>query len=281
MDQVEGMDAPTSITELHEHLLNHEAKLLMAGDTIHSHAPVTVNVAQHRNHNNNYINKNKQRNTNQWVQQSYQHQWSPAQQTNLMETKGLRPYLGRCQICGVQGHSAKRCSQLQSFQATTPQQQNIFTPWNPRAKFTTAAPYTATNWIMDSGATHHITFDLANLSMHQPYQSGNDVMIADGSMIPIQQTGFSTLSTPIRSLDLQNVLYVTNINKDLISVYRLCNSNKVSVNFFPTSFQVKDLKMEVHLVRGKARDELYEWPLKAPQNNEAAAYPSSKTTLSS
>lgn len=69
IDQVEGRDAPPSITELHERLLNHEAKILMAGDTIHSPAPVTVNVAQNCNHNNNYRNQNKQRNNNQWAPQ--------------------------------------------------------------------------------------------------------------------------------------------------------------------------------------------------------------------
>lgn len=134
---------------------------------------------------------------------------------------------------------------------------------------------------MDSGTTHHITSDISNLALHQPYQGHNDVMIADGSTVPIQQTGFSTLSTPIRPIALHNVLNVPHINKNLISVYRLCNSNGVSVEFSPSSFQVKDLKTGVRLLCGRARDELYEWPLKSPNVNVASTYPSSKATLSS
>lgn len=49
VDQVEGRDLPPSITELHERLLNHEAKLLTATDDVLAQAPITANVAQHRN----------------------------------------------------------------------------------------------------------------------------------------------------------------------------------------------------------------------------------------
>lgn len=64
-----------------------------------------------------------------------------------------------------------------------------FMPWNPRANFTAASPYDAGNWLLDSGATHHITSDLNNLALHQPYNGRNDVIVADGSPVPIQQTG--------------------------------------------------------------------------------------------
>lgn len=118
IDQVEGRDVPPSITELHERLLNHEAKLLSSNNTIVPHTPVTANVAHQRNNNNTYRNNNKQKQNNQWPQQGHQ-QWQQHQQSNRQEYKGQRPYLGRCQICGVHGHSAKRCSQLQSFQASS------------------------------------------------------------------------------------------------------------------------------------------------------------------
>ena len=234
-------------------------------------------MAQQRHNNNSYRNQTKPRNNNQWASQSYQS--SP--QGSRSDSKGPRPYFGRCQICGVQGHSAKRCPQLNSFQTSSPNQNTPFTPWTPRANYTAAATYNPTNWIMDSGAIHHITSDLSNLSLHQPYHGGSEVMIADGSTVPIQQTGFSTLPTPTRPIALHNVLYVPHINKHLISVYRLCNSNGVSVEFFPSSFQVKDLKTGVRLLCGKAKAKLYEWPLSTPQVNAASAYPTSKTTLSS
>lgn len=42
---------------------------------------------------------------------------------------------------------------------------------------------------------------------------------------------------PSLSLTLNNILYVPNLHKNLISVYRLCNSNKVSVEFFLSPFR--------------------------------------------
>lgn len=177
VDQIEGRDAPPSITELHERLLNHEAKLQLNSDAAFSPAPVAVNMTQTRGNNNNYKHPNKPRSNTQWSSQSPQ-QYPRADYNN----KGPRPYLGKCQIWGTQGHNAKRCSQLTSFQQAN-LQQTLFQAWNPRANYIAAAPYNAANWLLDSGATHHITSDLANLSLHQPYQGSNEVMVADGSQL--------------------------------------------------------------------------------------------------
>ncbi|PON75187.1 hypothetical protein PanWU01x14_045390 [Parasponia andersonii] len=36
-------------------------------------------------------------------------------------------------------------------------------------------------WLLDSGASYHVTSNLSNLSLHTPYIGSNDVMIVDGS----------------------------------------------------------------------------------------------------
>lgn len=136
-------------------------------------------------------------------------------------------------------------------------------------------------WLMDSGATHHIISNLNNLAYHQSYNGGTDVMIAGGSTVLIQQTGSSLLSTQPRSLNLHKVLYVLNINKNLISVYQICNSNGVSVKFFLTNFQLKDLRMGVPLICSRTRADLYEWPHLMPQANATSTSLSSKATLCS
>lgn len=83
IDQVESRDAPPSITELHERLLNYEAKLLLTADSVTTPAPVTVNLAQNRgnNNNNNYKNQYKP-NNGQRTNQSYQQPWHNTQQQN-------------------------------------------------------------------------------------------------------------------------------------------------------------------------------------------------------
>uniref|UniRef100_A0A0D3A0M8 Retrovirus-related Pol polyprotein from transposon TNT 1-94-like beta-barrel domain-containing protein n=1 Tax=Brassica oleracea var. oleracea TaxID=109376 RepID=A0A0D3A0M8_BRAOL len=117
--------------------------------------------------------------------------------------------------------------------------------WQPRAHLASAAAYNASNWLLDSGATHHLTTDLNTLALHQPYNGGEEVMTADGTGMPITHTGSALLPTPHRSLTLNDVLYVPNVTKNLISVYKICNTNGVSVEFCPAHFQVKDLSTGV------------------------------------
>lgn len=71
VDQVEGIDVYSTITELHERIINHEAKILSAIPAASSPFPISANVVQHRNRNQNnnnntnrYHSENKQRYNN-------------------------------------------------------------------------------------------------------------------------------------------------------------------------------------------------------------------------
>uniref|UniRef100_A0A0D3AH30 Retrovirus-related Pol polyprotein from transposon TNT 1-94-like beta-barrel domain-containing protein n=2 Tax=Brassica oleracea var. oleracea TaxID=109376 RepID=A0A0D3AH30_BRAOL len=46
----------------------------------------------------------------------------------------------------------------------------------------------SSTWLLDSGASHHMTSDLANLSLHTPYNGGDDVILGDGSGLNISHT---------------------------------------------------------------------------------------------
>ncbi|KAL1208370.1 Retrovirus-related Pol polyprotein from transposon RE1 [Cardamine amara subsp. amara] len=112
VDQMEGRDTPPSLTEFHEKLLNHEAKLLTMV-AASSASPVTSNAASYRGNNNN--NRNNNRHTSRSNQTGQQHQsFTPRQ-----DYRPPRPYNGKCQICGIHGHSARRCSQLQLYGASS------------------------------------------------------------------------------------------------------------------------------------------------------------------
>ena len=63
-------------------------------------------------------------------------------------------------------------------------------------------------------------------------------------------------------------------------MYRLCNHNKVSVEFFPSYFQVKDLSSGIPLLHGRTSKELYEWPVVNAAAVSYFATPTVKTTLS-
>ena len=275
-DQIEGRDTPPSLSEIHEKLLNHEAKLQNVASPAVS-VPVTANFTNSRGSSgNNRNNTNTRRG-------DYRGTQSPQPQ-HFNSNSQSRGYQGRCQICSVYGHSARRCPQLQGGGSSYMNQQQsapVSNSWQPRANVAHTAFYNPNTWLLDSGATHHLTSDLNNLPLHQPYHGGDEVAIADGSGLQITHTGSASISTPSKTLKLQDVLCVPSVHKNLISVYRLCNANQVSVEFFPASFQLKDLSTGVRLLQGRTKDDLYEWPV--PKPNLAASYatyPDTKTSIS-
>lgn len=117
-----------------------------------------------------------------------------------------------------------------------------------------------TSWLLDSGASHHLTSDLANLSLHAPYNGGEEVQIGNGAGLEIENTGSTILPSSTRTLFLKNVLHVPDIARNLLSVNKLCTYNNVYVEFFPTMFQVKDLNSGAQMIKGKTKDGGYVWP---------------------
>lgn len=143
-----------------------------------------------------------------------------------------------------------------------------------------ASPYAASDWLLDSEATPHITSDLNNLALHKPYNGGDDVLIIDSFVFSISHTGSAFLPLNSRALAFNKVSYVPDIHKNLISVYRLYNANRVSMEFFVASFHVKDLSTGAPLLQGRTKDKLYQWPV-THQALAVTKTSSSKTSLSS
>ena len=192
-----------------------------------------------------------------------------------------RPYRGFCQLCSEQGHTAKRCttfsvSPIQGrSQPTQPR-----APWQPRANFAAPNSATAPEWLMDSGASHHVTSDLHNLSLHSPYDGSDGIMIGDGSGLPITHSGSLHLPNQNSSFLLSNVLCVPNMKQNLISVSKFCVTNNVAVEFLPFSFIVKDLRTGARLMQGRTRNGVYEWPSHAqPDKPPILAFSSIKASL--
>ena len=123
----------------------------------------------------------------------------------------------------------------------------------------TPHPRTSPTWLLDSDASHHVTTDLQNLSLHSPYSESNDVMIGDDTGLPITHIGSSHLSSPTSSFTLFNVLCVPTMKRNLISVYQFCVTNNVYVEFLPSLFFVKDLQTRAILFQGNIKDRVYEY----------------------
>lgn len=101
-----------------------------------------------------------------------------------------------CQICGKGNHSALECRNRMN-----PSFQPVFPSYtvNPTAGSSNFRAYAAPiplnsissspPWYVDSAATSHLTNDLSNLQLYQPYQGSEQVMIGDGNTLPIHNSG--------------------------------------------------------------------------------------------
>ncbi|KAF1898182.1 hypothetical protein Lal_00032947 [Lupinus albus] len=168
IDAVNDRDTSIIFEELHEKVTTKE--ITPSVKAIPSNFSAIVNTAQYR--------------------EIYHLAHAPRQQ---------HPYLGKCQWCREQGHSLSNCPSFKgrfpTFQvpAIVPNCANE-RGYQPRAHVPQANVATATHppsngWLLDSGVSHHVTNDLSNLSLHAPCDNTEELMIGDGSTLPIQNTG--------------------------------------------------------------------------------------------
>ncbi|GKV51641.1 hypothetical protein SLEP1_g58277 [Rubroshorea leprosula] len=85
-----------------------------------------------------------------------------------------------CQLCNQAGHFARSCPYHRI--------QNL----NPQANFASSVAPAADDWLLDSGATNHVTTDLANLALHSEYHGPDELQIGDGteSTFPFKNSTF-------------------------------------------------------------------------------------------
>ena len=157
-----------------------------------------------------------------------------------------RRYQPKCQICDQLGHIAKSCPQLHSNGVTA----NCAQTSTGKEK----------SWLLDSAASHNITGDLANLSVHSEYDGTDEVILGDGSGLAVSHIGSLALHSPNRTFILRDTLCVPNLCKNLISVHHLTKQNNVFVEFHPFHFFVKDKITGAILIRGACDNGVYTFP---------------------
>ncbi|GKC20788.1 retrovirus-related pol polyprotein from transposon TNT 1-94 [Tanacetum coccineum] len=122
----------------------------------------------------------------------------------------------------------------------------------PMINTTSAQP-----WMFDSGASHHTASEHAVMHTLSEYGGPDEIVLGNGKRLSITHTGHSTLPTSSHPLNLDNILFVPQLRNNLVYVAKLCKTNKVSVEFFPFHFVVKDLRTGAHLMRGENIDDIY------------------------
>lgn len=192
IDAINARDTPISFAELHEKLINRE--LAIKSQSILGAIPATAHAMSSRsvNHNqpryhNNYSGNHRQQHHHQNTRPNHISQSF----TQSVAPTGSKPFLGKCQWCHTKGHSLQTCRVFQEKHPTI-HLPPIHANSNKMAQVNVATATTIpspSTWLLDSGASHHVTQDLANLSLHQPYDGTEEIVIGDGSSLPITHTG--------------------------------------------------------------------------------------------
>lgn len=112
----------------------------------------------------------------------------------------------------------------------------------------------------DTGATHHVTPNIANLSLSESYNGNESVRVGNGKSLPIANVGNSLLHTSHKSFKLDNILHVPSITKSLLSVQKFTKDNQVFFEFHPDKFFVKDPTTKNILLQGTTDAGLYRFP---------------------
>jgi transposase InsO family protein len=109
------------------------------------------------------------------------------------------------------------------------------------------------SWVIDSGASDHMTGNSSLLSHTSSPFSPSFVTVANGTKTPVQGKGTVTTS----DVTLSDVLYLPEFPFNLLSVHKLTLALNCSVAFYPSHCEFQDLKMKRMIGGGFVKDGLY------------------------
>ena len=115
----------------------------------------------------------------------------------------------QCQICWKFGHSVIHCYQRGNFSYQgKPPSSNL----NAMHVNFPSSNSTKQFWVADTGATTHMTSDLAHLNLATPFSGSKTIVISYGSGLSISNVGSSILNVPQCSFKLPQVLHVPKLS---------------------------------------------------------------------
>jgi hypothetical protein len=110
--------------------------------------------------------------------------------------------------------------------------------------------------VVDSGATHHTTPSVGNISTLRPLASSNpsSIVVGNDSSLLITSVGDSVLLGPFY---LNNILPALDMVQSLLSVHHFITDNWCSMEFDPFGLSVKYLTTKNVIVRSNSTSPLY------------------------
>ncbi|GJW28735.1 retrovirus-related pol polyprotein from transposon TNT 1-94 [Tanacetum coccineum] len=112
----------------------------------------------------------------------------------------------------------------------------------------------STKWVIDSGASDHMTGNSHIFNKFDTHTSSFHVTNADRSISQVLGSGTVNLS---HSISLSSVFSLPKFSFNLLSVSRITSNLQCSVKFYPEYYVFKDLKTKKIIGRGQKCDGLY------------------------
>ena len=144
-----------------------------------------------------------------------------------------------CQTCGKNGHTALDCYHRMNFAY---QGRHAPAKLASMAVSSMAAAANSTQnsqQLTNTGASNHVTPDLAQLSLHQQPTVGNEsITIGNEQELPVTHIGNGKLITPSHNFKLDVILCVPQLASNLHSVHKLCLQNNAFCYFDPYKFSI-------------------------------------------
>jgi hypothetical protein len=112
-------------------------------------------------------------------------------------------------------------------------------------------------WVADSGANTHITNELDNLTLQQPFQSDETVTVGNDAGLAMENFGSSILISANSKFHLKDVLYRPQATANLLSIQKFCKDNDCYFKLTSTHFYVKDTRTSALLLEGRCENGFY------------------------
>lgn len=129
---------------------------------------------------------------------------------------------------------------------------------------------TVREWFFDTGASLHMSPGFGNISSLSPHSSSTQIIVGNGTYLPVTHTGNSSIPTNANPLSLNNILVSPSLIKNLISVRALTRDNPVNIEFDASGFSIKDRRTKAVILRSDSTGDLY--PLKLPSSSSTQCF---------
>ena len=191
--------------------------------------------------------------------------------------RGNRNNRPTCQLCGRIGHVVQKCYHRfdKHFNGPAPSASTSSSPNSDQAQSyiseSTLGDDSPQSWVLDTGATNHITPDVNNLASKGDYKGKAKVIVGNGNSMNISHIGSNSFhaSHIKHAFTLHDILHVPNASKNLLSISKFTRDNNIVLEFDSVCCLIKDKRTKQVLLKGSLIDGLYHLSIRPSSSSQS------------